>query len=547
MPTDKDSNGKLCAPKPRDGGQLGRKAPTAVRVKHPVPVDLKKVLMSLPDEVLIVILGLLDWHHRMNMQSVCRRLKELVSDGPWLRRARFTLNDLPTVFTTVMLQLRPEAISELDVSHYVLANSQRLAEGISLCKNLVVLRCVHTRLLPSILFRLLRDNLPRLESLYWSLLEEPLDAFPLPTDGAEELQQCKCSAVPATLTRMYVEAISEPASIEFVENALQHCHRLRFLHFHERDGTVSEVARRILAAYGVGTRKNFHEITFTSEYLPNYEKLHAYLSAVKGNLLTDFSGCVEVYKNVTLKLSNGPSFNCITLAELDSTTGIKSHKQLTVFIAELGKETISRLIKATRGRTCRHLKALTLISLLDTGSCVALTELNLTRFHFTEDFNCCSVIATGGLDNLRSLALVACALCNPTGLQLLSQAPFKLRELDIRSTLNQPGAKVECDVCERQSTCDDTSLASLRLLRHLTRLTLYELDHTRTLDFLVGCGSLQELRLRNMGMWLPGCHQDMSPIADFWMQLRTLVLQSFFDPIDFTFLNNVPVASNLTH
>ncbi|KAK8785617.1 hypothetical protein V5799_008018 [Amblyomma americanum] len=365
---------------------------------------------------------------------------------------------------------------------------------------------------------------------------------------------------------MYVEAISEPASIDFVENALQHCHGLRFLHFHERDGTVSEVARRILAAYGVGTRKNFHEITFTSEYLPNYEKLHAYLSAVKGNLLTDFSGCVEVYKNVTLKLSNGPSFNCITLAELDSTTGIKSHKQLTVFIAELGKETISRLIKATRGRTCRHLKALTLISLLDTGymfrhdnvqnqaalcnfirSCVALTELNLTRFHFTEDFNCCSVIAAGGLDNLRSLALVTCALCNPTGLQLLSQASFKLRELDIRSTLNQTGAKVECDVCERQSTCDDTSLASLRLLRHLTRLTLYELDHTRTLDFLVGCGSLQELRLRNMGMWLPGCHQDMSPIADFWMQLRTLVLQSFFAPIDFTFLNNVPVASKLTH
>ncbi|KAK8773239.1 hypothetical protein V5799_012221 [Amblyomma americanum] len=129
---------------------------------------------------------------------------------------------------------------------------------------------------------------------------------------------------------------------------------------------------------------------------------------------------------------------------------------------------------------------------------------------------------------------------------MLNQSPFKLRELDIRSTLNQPGAKVECDVCERQSTCDDTSLASLRLLRHLTRLTLYELDHTRTLDFLVGCGSLQELRLRNLGMWLPGCHQDMSPIADAWTQLRTLVLQSFFDPIDFTFLNSVPVAPKLT-
>ncbi|KAK8764155.1 hypothetical protein V5799_033235 [Amblyomma americanum] len=544
------------------GGHCGRKVEGAARVKPPRPVDLQKepgALMSLPDRVLTAILGLLDWHHRMNMQSLCRRLKKLVNDGPWLHSARFTLNDLPRVFTAVMAELRPDAIAELDVSHYVLANSQRLAEGIRLCKNLVVLRCVHSRLQPATLFRLVRDNLPRLETLYWSVLEEPKDEFP----SAPSDRHRKRSAAPATLTRMYVEAISEPASIAFVETAVKSCASLRSLHFHERESVYpgSGIACRILYAFRSGTLDDFDDITYTCEHAPSFLSLPACPFSWSDNLVEDFSKSVEVYKNVTLKLRPARSCNCVILAELGSTFCIKSHKQLTVLIAERGKETISRLIRATHSGTCRHLKALTLMALTEAAdmfkhqnirnqaalcnfirSCVALTELNLSLFHFSEDFNCCSVIATGGLDNLRSLALVTCALCNPRRLQLLSRASFKLRELDVRSGLDRK----DCDVCRLEDTCNDESLASLRLLRHLTRLTLCELDHTRTLNFLVGCGSLQELRLRNMGMWLPGCHQDMSPIADLWTQLRTLKLESNYFSIDFTFLKNVPAAPNLT-
>ncbi|KAK8764156.1 hypothetical protein V5799_033236 [Amblyomma americanum] len=502
------------------------------------------------------------------MATLCRRLMRLVNDGPWLQSARFTLNDPPAVFATVMRRLRPEAIKELDVSCYVIAGCQTLVEGVKLCKNLTVLRCVRTHLHPVFMILLLRDHLRRLECLHWSVLIDNLDGFLRPGLINSHPSNSECSAVPATLRNMYVEAMASPANIAFVEIVVQHCHHLRSLHFHGHEvrGKNSELACRILSCVRRATCDDFDDFTYTSNSPPNEPTLPTYPVEPTEDIFADFGRSVQVYKQATLRWRSPRGLNCATLAELESMPHIKYHRQLTALVADTGEGTISCLRKASKNWTCRHIEALTLLSLPQCEgmfrcrrnirnqaalcnfirSCVSLTELNLSSFHFGKDFDCCSVIATGGLDNLRSLAFASCALCCPRRLQLLSRASFTLRELDVRGSVTAGDRSSQCDVCQLQTTCDDVSLAALRLLQHLTSLTLCGLLHARTLNFLVGCTSLRDLRLKNMGIWHSDRHQDMSPVADVWPRLRSLKLDCQWRAIDFSFMNELPVAPALT-
>ncbi|KAH8028692.1 hypothetical protein HPB51_018116 [Rhipicephalus microplus] len=150
-------------------------------------------------------------------------------------------------------------------------------------------------------------------------------------------------------------------------------------------------------------------------------------------------------------------------------------------------------------------------------SCVNLVELNLSAFHFGKDFKWSSMLANGGLDHIRSLALSACALCHPHHLSLLGRASFKLRELDVRFF---PQIAPNCTICLLDTTCDDDALAPLRYLDSLERLTLCELYRVRNLRFLSGCASIRELRLRNLGVWCVGGDENVEPLVSIWPQLH---------------------------
>ncbi|KAK8762912.1 hypothetical protein V5799_034480 [Amblyomma americanum] len=564
------SDASLGMPVHRDVSLMGSEVLAAAlfeALRPPRKQKRRRALMSLPDDVLTIILSLLDWNCRVGMAFLCRRLKQLVDDGPWLKKARFTLNDPPNVFTTVMSLLRAEAITELDVSYYVLVGPTRLEEGIKLCRNLTVLRCVQTRLHAASLLVLLRDHLCRLEYLYWSALHINLGGFLPPALDQSHPRICKCSAFPATLRHMYVEIVPTPDCIAFVEIVVKHSHHLRCLHLHghETHEKNSELACRILSCLRAATRDDFDEFTYTCSCPPNEEMLPPYPAEPAEDISADLSRSVQIYKQATLRWRSPRGLNCATLAELESMQHMKYHKQLTLLIAENGEGTISSLKKASKNWTCRHLEALTLMSLPQCEgmftykqnirnqaalcnfirSCIALTELNLSVFHFGEDFDCCSVIATGGIHNLRSLALASCALCCPRRLELLSRASFPLRELDVRGPEVPGDRSSQCYVCRLQTTCDDVSLTALRRLKHLNCLTLSGLCNARTLSFLVGCISLRDLRLKNMGVWHRARHQDMSPITDIWPQLRSLKLDCTWHAIDFSFMNELPRAPKL--
>lgn len=556
--------------KKRKSSKRGPKAAAVAKIRPAGPPRLQKekaALLRLPDDVLVAILELLDWKSRTTMGSLCRRLKNVVNNAPWMRCARFTLQDPPTVFTAVMVIPRTDVITELDVGFYVVAKSARVAEALSLCTNLVVLRCVHSRIRPTTMVLLLKDKLRKLECLHWSVMKDTTADIEVPDFLArcsEGSGRCDCSVLPPNLKTMYVEVVYTVANNTFIFSVLRHCHALVSLHFHQRESQSkslqSSAAAYILRYCRAEARNYLGNFTYTADRASADVTLWTDL-AVLQDLLDDYGCCFEGTNSVTFRLLPKCSSNCRTLAELHSTSSKNAmcNNQLTVFITECRNNAVTQMNDWVCRGKWRHLRALTIMATDECAalfrrnrrnqaalcnfirSCVALTELNLSAFHFSEDFDWSSMLATGNLDNLRSLALPACALCCPRRLQFISRASFKLRELDVR-TFPPMELPPHCDVCLRDTTCDDIALAPLRCLDHLERLTLCEMPHARSLSFLYGCTAIRELRLRNMGLWSTDQGQDMSPIVSIWQQLRALKLESATSKIDLRMFICLPVS-----
>ncbi|KAH7932306.1 hypothetical protein HPB52_024746 [Rhipicephalus sanguineus] len=522
-------------------------------------------LLRLPDHLLGAILELLEWKQRQTLANTCRRLRNLVNGAQWLRCARFTLQDTPAVFTSLMVPPITDIIVELDVRFYVTAKQEQLVKAISQCTNLVVLRCVHSRILSMSVVLLLWKKLRRLECLHWSVSEVKavsVKASDFTAENSEDSARCDCSIMPPKLKSMYVEVVSTVVNENFICLILRHCHALKSLHFHERESIsepsrVSSMASEALRAYREGTDDRFEEFTYTADRTPTDAVLPKNVAVPQD--FADFGLGFEVHKSVTLRMVPSRSRSWVSLAELDSVyaENATKHAQLTVFIGDFQCETMNRLNEWWRGNKFRLIRCLAIVPASGVAasiqctmrnqsslcnflrSCIALVELNLSAFHFRKNFNWSSLLATGGLHNIRSLALAACALCRPEHLQLLGGASFKLRELDVRFF---PQEAPNCVVCLLATTCDDVALAPLRSLNHLERLTLCELSHARSLRFLLGCASIRELRLRNMGVWCKGSDQDIKPLVSLWPRLRVAKFEGATSFDNFNVFFGMPAA-----
>ncbi|KAL1483435.1 hypothetical protein MTO96_033185 [Rhipicephalus appendiculatus] len=487
-------------------------------------------LLRLPDDVLAAILELLGWAQRLAMANTCRRLWNLVNGGPWMQCARFTPQDTPAVFTALMVRPRNDVIVELDLSFYVTAKSERLVKAIAQCTNLVVLRCVHSRILSTAMVRLLKNKLRKLECLHWTVDTADVEVPVFPARESEGSLRCDCSVMPPNLKTMYVEVVRSSTNVDFVCSVLRHCHALKSLHCHERESAdeLYDIEYRIFSSYRDASGRRFKDFTYTTE--------------------SSRSGDALLMRLKDARAANVNFFSALGTSQFFSTGR--------------GGDAITHMKNIWLGRKFRNLTSLTLMALPESAamfvrnirnqsclsnfvrSCVALVELNLSAFHFSPDFNWSSMLATGGLDHIRSLALAACALCHPAHLRLLGRASFKLRELDVRSF---PQDVNECKFCLRATTCDDEALAPLRCLDHLERLTLCEMPHARSLRFLYGCASMRELRLCNVPIWSGKGDRDMAPVASLWPQLRAFKLESVMSVRDFRAFHRMPAAPTMKH
>ncbi|KAH9375191.1 hypothetical protein HPB48_009413 [Haemaphysalis longicornis] len=525
------------------------------------------LLESLPNDAAALVFQFLDWYERLSVAALSRRLHLLSSRGTFLRHSRFSLRDHPMLFTYVAYRPRAELIQELDVSNYITASSNRLEMAIRKCVNLTVLRCVHTRLHPLTMVFLLQNHLRKLKHLEWSILSNQAAGFPIPEFLVPTLN-CVCWFAPATLRYMYLEALcTDFRTVEFVCLFLGHCHALSRVHFHERGAarSGSYVACEVLYSVNKATDGCFQSFVYTSERLPCDLTLPTVAPAFvpTGDSFLDLSICVDVFHNITIHQYPRHRRSCVHLAETVASENMEGLQQLSVVVQDSGD--VADLLKtAYEQRTYRHVEALTLMFLVEPAqqfrglvenratlcnflrSCPLLTEISFFAFHSDTEFDYLSILATGGLNHLRRLALVACALCSPMRLQRLAQAPFQLRELDVRSFRgkNKDG-RVVCQLCRDETTCNDACLAPMRLLRHLRRLTLCELFGVRRLAFLEGCESLVHLRMRNLGLWCFQGPQDMSGMRHVWSSLLSLKLESSVLPLGLGFLSQLPPSERL--
>ncbi|KAH8028690.1 hypothetical protein HPB51_018114 [Rhipicephalus microplus] len=466
-------------------------------------------VLRLPDNVLGAILELLGWEQRLAVANTCQRLSDLVNGGPRIRS------------TTVL--------------------------------------------------RLLKDKLRKLECLHWTVGSADDEVPAYPARDAEGSLRCDCSVMPPNLKTMYVEVVRLPENVNFVCGLLGHCHALRSLHCHERKGAVelsdsglSAIEYRIFASYRDASGRHFQNFTYTTERIPSNDALLTRLKnsrAPQVNVFSALGSCVDVCGSIVVQIGP-PIRNCVTLGELDSANveSTLSRWQLTILLDESGEDAITRLKNIWLGRKFGRLTSLTLMTLPESAamfarsvrnqsclcnflrSCVALVELNFSSFHFSPHFNWSFMLATGGLHQIRSLALAACALCHPAHLRALARASFQLRELDVRSF---PQDVNECKFCLHVTTCDDEALAPLCCLNHLETLTLCEMPHARSLSFLRGCASIRELRLRNVPVGSGKSDRDMEPLASIWPQLRVFKFESVMLVKDFHAFHCMPTAPTM--
>lgn len=529
------------------------------------PDEEKCHLLSLPKELILHIINFLDFEDLMAVEKTSQELSVLARDLYVVQTVRFLPRHSLKIFVDFMDEQRAAAISVLDLSNYSRPSSQTLEACIQACVNLTVFRCSNTQLLPTALMRLLSKRLRRLQLLEWSLLGSPQHDQDVRGFLDQGAQVRVAALIPESLRDMYVEAVSKPINITLLSYILRHCTALRTLHVHERRSRnlSSRVAYATLINYISGTSGKFHTFTFSTDFpAPQWgagpEDARRPVFAPH-TIFGKLEAALKISSFVTLARYPHPSVNCIVL---DSAVTEPVTVRVPELFAVVKGDPLETLQAITFSDTSRNVRALTLkaspvlrlVRPHTNGTthpgwflrliigCPNLTELNITCFHFEANVDCCSVLVDARLNGLRALALPSCVLCRNGRLQRLASANFKLEELDVRAIKRVDSQY--CAVCSAPTTCTYDCLKALSELGPLKRLTLSDLPHVHSLDFVKGC-SIQEVRICNIDSHLRKLEDDLATIVQFTVGLRNLKLESSDRPFAMSFQRRLKPATQL--
>ncbi|KAK8774410.1 uncharacterized protein LOC144096602 [Amblyomma americanum] len=483
--------------------------------------------LQLPDEIWTRILKYVDPEDLLALADASTRFARITSDRSVVGTVRFSAESLSEeTLGRFLLLPRAAAISEVDLTNCVLPLSTTVEQGLGRCANLTALRCVNCRLSSRALFSLVLSRLPKLQLLHWSLLgcregRDEMGPALMVLDGNNNRRT-------SGLRSMYVELVESSVHVHTLCRLLPRCPRLRDLHVHVLGASSCEgCSPGVPTAYGDRPLAELERFTYSTDaargrcpyasrsaFIESRELWHLLLGDDE-LLVQAFRGYATLCNNVALRLRPRKSRSCVHLSELLPAAGEQSPSDGMAQMCVTVDEPDQLSAAAARSERWSSLNALTLLSPLPLNrptfppgvgakfeaplkalfaACSALTELNLSRFHFTPDLSCCALVA--GLRNLRALSLPACALAEPNSLEDLARGPVALYELDIRGSATT--AHSVCAVCSDPRTCGAGSLVSLSRLGPLRRLTLCGLSNVHSVMFLQGC-RVRELRLAHLG------------------------------------------------
>lgn len=468
-------------------------------------------VLSLPDEIWAHVLRYLRPEDLLALECVASRFARLTHDRDVLRTVRFRrpLDDGPV--RRFFAAPRAAALAQLDLTNCGWLKGALVEQCVGRCVNLRVLKLLNCRLTLLALVGLLEMRLTKLEELEWSLVCSDSALVPalrkLNTGG---------HTLSASLRKMYVELLEGVFHVDLLGRLLSRCVALRDVHLHVHGSTQTGFDGVPLDSARYAPLDQLETVTYTTDAvrgrcpyasrsaLIESPQLWTVLLGGDEELVHAFRVYATLWGNVTLRLRPWRARSCVHMSELLEPSRERSPcdglPQLCTAL-----ESPAQLSQALRGPFWDRLDALTLVSTMSSspggldfgrplaqllGACGRLTELNLSRFHFAADLDCCALLGASGL-RLRALALPACALAGGSLARLTS---LGLRELDVRASV--PTAHSACLACRDPRMPDP--LGPLALLGPLDRLTLCDLASVQTLAFLGGC-KVAELRLSGLG------------------------------------------------
>ncbi|KAH6919791.1 hypothetical protein HPB50_029221 [Hyalomma asiaticum] len=362
----------------------------------------------------------------------------------------------------------PSNVTELDLTNFFRPNPKELFLQIQQCVLIRTLRCLNCAITPHDIILLLVQELPFLVEVEFSLACETFIDVALLVRMHEG--DSGSVTLRPSLLRMYVDVCHDPC-FQMLRKLLLFFPSLKDLHVHMSHGMFSTAVTECSAI--LEERDGLETFAFTSDLPPPYlQQLVRPLG-----FMAYASMCANV---VYRKYSD--TWNCVPLDDLASDSGtsrnLPCHLVLTV-VDDQDKDLTAEAIRVATLRNnwsaVRHLCLLLLpadpLSIVYPTAALAhheslryffktaldaVTELNISHFHFGLYLDLKDVLQVGSLGRLRSLSAPPCALLRLSDLRLLAQCCPELEELDVR--FEKKGHFQRCAGCEHKLPLDPADI-----------------------------------------------------------------------------------------
>ncbi|KAL3210740.1 hypothetical protein MRX96_008680 [Rhipicephalus microplus] len=434
------------------------------------------------------------------------------------------------------------------------------------CRNLRELSCVNCIVEPNALFDLLALQLTGVTKLEWSLHEDGHYKTWLDKRTVTHLRTFPRLQGPR-LNTMYVEVAVTSETLYFLKNFVARCRRLRHLHVHaiRKEGLAvpsSEACRRKLTKL----KQHLETFKYSHEELLAPMNLGARLMERDERRRT-FSAEDAIWGNIHCRFKPENATNLFIFADVaERKVILRGIKQAVVVVEGDARSTCLFEHAAGQADSWKDVTRLCLGLVAPRGfdvptmptahrgymnpmmqffdACVShLVELNVTAFHFTEEADCCLVVAST-LPNLRSLAVAPCGVNHAYSLESLACGCLFLEHLDVGSD----GVR-SCEACHRPLLFTARRFWTLHESTRLRRLSIGETTTVADLNFLQLC-RVMELRLHldcEDAAKLRDCKSSLGDLLSFNPLLTSLTLISGREILGQRFAENLSAVRSLLH
>ncbi|KAL1470619.1 hypothetical protein MTO96_040332 [Rhipicephalus appendiculatus] len=434
------------------------------------------------------------------------------------------------------------------------------------CRNLREFSCINCVVEPNALFDLLALKLTGVTKLEWSLYEDSHYKTWLDKRTVTHLRTFPKLQCPR-LNTMYVELTVTAETVYYLDNFVARCRRLRHLHVHairKEDPKVpsSEACRRELTKH----KSHFETFKYSHEELLTPRNLAIRLTERDQRRRT-FSAEDSIWGNVDCRFKPAEATNLLTFADVvEKKVILRGIKQAVVVVEGDARSTCLFEHAAGQADSWKDVTRLSLGLVAPKGfevptsptahrgymnpmmqffdACVSrLVELNVTAFHFTEEADCCLVVAST-LPNLRSLALAPCGVNHAHSLESLASGCLFLEHLDVGSD-----GVLSCEDCHRPLLFTARRFWKLHETTRLRRLSIGETATVADFNFLQLC-RVVELRLNvdsKDAAKLRDCIWSLGDLLRFNRLLTSLTLIAGREILGPRFAENLSAVRSLQH